>query len=143
VKTVARYLALFAVLAAQAAPRAADAQDILANRPAFSRAEEPAAASAACDQIRAMAEGLTQPDFRIDLSVEGALTAVRTDGALWYLVACNLPDVRVMCVAYQSNDMKPGDKVVLKGAYRRLDANHIVLDPCLASGPDEQPAPGK
>jgi hypothetical protein len=61
----------------------------------------------------------------------GALTAVRTDGALWYLTMCS--DVRVMCVTYQSNDMKPGDRVVLKGGYARLDPNHVMLDPCLAN----------
>ena len=73
------------------------------------------------------------PDDRIDLSVDGALTAVQSDGALWYLVVCNLPDLRIMCVTYEGNDMKAGDKVVIKGAFRRVDANHAVLDPCLAS----------
>jgi hypothetical protein len=133
-------LRLIACIAALTSPAAAD-EDIFANRPAFSRAEEPAVSSARCDQIRAMAEGLGQPDFRIDLSVDGHLTAVQTDGALWYLIVCNLPDVRVMCVTYQSNDMKPGDNVVIKGAYRRVDPNHALLDPCLASPLDsgEQP----
>jgi hypothetical protein len=129
VKSFPRHIALWTALMAQTAA----AQDLFANRPAFSRAEEPAAASARCDQIRAMSEGLGEPEFRIDLSVDGQLTAVQSDGALWYLIACNLPDVRIMCVTYQSNDMKPGDKVVLKGAYRRIDPNHAVLDPCLAS----------
>jgi len=39
----------------------------------------------------------------------------------------------VMCVTYESNDMKVGDRVFMKGAYRRIDRNHAVLDPCLAS----------
>ena len=129
VKSVARHLALLAVLFAQTAA----AEDIFATRPAFSRAEQPAAASAHCDQIRTMSEGIGEPDFRIDLSLDGKLTALQSDGALWYLVVCNLPDLRVMCVTYESNDMKPGDRVVVKGAYRRIDPNHAVLDPCLAS----------
>ena len=133
-RTGARLVALLTALACQTA----GAQDIFANRPAFSPAEVPSAATARCDQLRAMAEGLGEPDFRVDLSVEGELTAVQTDGALWYLVVCNLPDLRVMCVAYQQNDMKPGDRVGFKGAYRRLDANHAVLDPCLASALEEK-----
>ena len=138
-KSFPRTLALLAALMAQTAA----AQDILANRPAFSRAEEPAASSARCDQIRAMAEGIGEPDVRIDLSLDGELTAVQSDGALWYLVACNLPDLRVMCVTYQSNEMKPGDRVGFKGAYRRLDPNHAVLDPCLAHRLDGNPADGR
>ncbi|MDO9411713.1 MAG: hypothetical protein Q7T81_03955 [Pseudolabrys sp.] len=133
---------LIALLCAFAVANAR-ADDLFTNRPAFSPAEVPARESARCDQIRAMAEGLGEPDERIDLSVDGPLTAVQTDGALWYLVVCNLPDVRVMCVTYQSNDMKPGDKVVIKGAYRRVDPNHALLDPCLASpldGSEANPA---
>lgn len=38
-----------------------------------------------------------------------------------------------MCVTYEGNDMKVGDTVEIRGAYRRLDANHAVLDPCLAT----------
>ena len=34
---------------------------------------------------------------------------------------------------YQQNDMQVGDRVMFKGAYRRLDANHAMLDPCLAN----------
>jgi hypothetical protein len=53
---------------------------------------------------------------------------------------CNLPDVRLMCVTYKSNDMKVGDRVLFKGGYNRLDPNHIKLDPCLANQPDVTPA---
>ena len=85
-----------------------------------------------------MAEGLPESDERIDLSVSGALTLVRGDGALWYLVICS--DLRVMCVTYESNDMKVGEVVTIKGAYRRIDVNHAVLDPCLAHrGEGEKP----
>ena len=61
---------------------------------------------------------------------------MRTDGVLWYLTMCNLPDVRLMCVTYKSNDMKVGDRVFIKGGYNRLDPNHIKLDPCLANAPE-------
>lgn len=111
------------------------ADDIFANRPAFSSAEAPAQSSARCDELRAMAEGVPDGRERIDLSVTGKLTLVKTDGALWYLVACS--DLRVMCVTYEANDMKVGDAVELRGAYRRLDRNHVVLDPCLATAEAE------
>lgn len=107
------------------------ADDLFANRPAFSPPEAPAQSSARCAELRAMAEGVSDGGDRIDLSVTGKLTLARTDGALWYLVVCS--DLRVMCVTYEANDVKVGDDVEIRGAYRRLDANHVVLDPCLAT----------
>jgi len=117
-------LILFATL-----PAAAD--DLFATRPAFSAPDQPAKHVARCTEIRAMAEGLPVREERIDLSVAGDLTLVKTDGALWYLVICD--DLRIMCVTYDSNDMKTGERVLMKGGYRRLDDRHAVLDPCLAS----------
>ena len=127
-----RVLTTMALLAA-AAPALAD--DIFTNRPAFSPAEVPAQSSARCDELRAMAEGVPDGRERIDLSVSGKLTLARTDGSLWYLVVCS--DLRVMCVTYESNDMKVGDAVEMRGAYRRLDHNHVVLDPCQATAEDQ------
>lgn len=132
----------FSALTAMVGAHAASAEDVFANRPAFSGADLPARSSAKCDEIRGMSSDLPQPDVRIDLSVVGELTAVKTDGALWYLITCNLPDVRIMCVTYQSNDMKPGDRVFMQGGYSRIDANHIVLDPCLANRFDADPQAG-
>jgi hypothetical protein len=106
-------------------------QDVFTNRPAFSQGDLPAQSYASCETLRAMAEGVGEPEFRIDLSLGGRLTLVRSDGALWYLVMCS--DLRVMCVTYEQNEMKAGDQVYFRGAYRRLDPNHAVLDPCLAS----------
>lgn len=122
-----RVLTMMVLLAGT--PAAAD--DLFANRPAFSPAEVPAQSSARCDELRAMAEGVPDDRDRIDLSVTGKLTLVKGDGALWYLVICS--DLRVMCVTYEANDMKVGDAVEIRGAFRRLDRNHVVLDPCLAT----------
>jgi hypothetical protein len=109
------------------------AANTLQNRPAFSAGDLPPERHAACGEVRAMSAGLEPSETRIDLAVEGQLTLVRTDGVLWYLVMCS--DVRVMCVTYQGNDMKVGDRVLFKGGYKRLDENHAVLDPCLANAP--------
>jgi hypothetical protein len=108
----------------------AAAQDIFADRPAFSAPDQPPKRFAACDEVRKMSEGLPQDDKRIDLAVTGDLTLVKSDGALWYLVICD--DVRIMCVTYESNDMRLGERVFMRGGYRRLDPRHAVLDPCLA-----------
>ena len=105
-------------------------EDVFKNRPAFSLGDQPAIAPAQCHEIRKMSDGLPRFEGRIDFSSEGTLTLVKSDGVLWYLVMCS--DVRVMCVTYESNDMKAGDRVVFKGGYNRMDANHALLDPCLA-----------
>jgi len=85
---------------------------------------------------RRQADGIPELDHRIDLSVVGSLTAVQTDQVLWYLVLCSGPDIRIMCVTYQSNGMAIGDRVIVKGGYLRRDANHVMLDPCLANRPE-------
>ena len=105
----------------------------LDDRPAFSAGDLPPERHAACEEVRGMSAGLVPSETRIDLAVEGHLTLVKTDGVLWYLVMCS--DVRVMCVTYQGNDMKAGDRVLFRGGYKRLDENHAVLDPCLANPP--------
>ncbi|WOH47798.1 hypothetical protein [Bradyrhizobium sp. sBnM-33] len=84
-----------------------------------------------------MADGIPELEYRIDLSVVGSLTAVQTDQILWYLVLCSPPDIRIMCVTYQSNGVAIGDRVIVRGGYRRRDANHVLLDPCLASRPEQ------
>jgi hypothetical protein len=114
-------------------------QDPLAGRPAFSAAEQPARSSASCAELRSMSAGMPRLETRVDLSITGALTLVRTDGALWYLVVCSDPDVRVMCVTYESNGMNPGERVLLRGAYNRADPDHVVLDPCLAARSNDPP----
>ena len=136
---VIRSLSLALLIGAMPVKAAQD--DPLAGRPAFSRAEQPARTPARCSEIRPMSAGLPPQRTRINLSTIGALTAVQTDGALWYLVMCSAPHVKVMCVTYASNDMKPGERVLFRGGYNRADPDHVVLDPCLASRPEDAPAP--
>lgn len=107
------------------------ADDVFMGRPAFSAPDQPPERFATCAEVGPMSEGLPRTDNRIDFAVTGDLTLVKGDGALWYLVMCS--DVRVMCVTYESNDMKTGERVFMRGGYRRLDDRHAVLDPCLAS----------
>jgi len=109
------------------------AAGILDNRPAFSESNQPAKRPAACEELRRMSAGLKPPDLRVDLAIAGQLTAIRSDGTFWYLEMCR--DLYVMCLTYQSSGMKVGDRVLLRGAYSRLDENHVVLAPCLADRP--------
>jgi hypothetical protein len=107
-------------------------ENFFAKTPAFSAGDQPAKSSARCGEVRAMAAALPATEARVDLSVTGKLTSIRTDGVLWYLTLCTLPDIRIMCVAYNDNGMKPGDTVFAKGGYARVDPDHALLDPCLA-----------
>ena len=129
-----RFIALLGLALLLPCPALGADDDIFINRPAFSRGDLPARSSARCEDIRRMSAGLPQVEFRIDLSVTGELTLVKTDGALWYLGMC--ADVKILCVTYQSNEMKPGDLVRMKGGYSRPGTDHILLDPCLASRPE-------
>jgi hypothetical protein len=67
------------------------------------------------------------------LSVTGEVAEVKSDGVLWYVVLCNTPHVKMLCVTYSANELKAGDIAFAKGGYRRIDENHALLDPCLAS----------
>ncbi|KRQ94584.1 hypothetical protein [Bradyrhizobium valentinum] len=130
-------MSLAIILLFVAVPGLVALDDMFANRPAFSVAEQPARRPAECRDVRRMADGIPELDYRIDLSVIGSLTAVQTDQVLWYLVLCSAPDIRIMCVTYQSNGMAIGDRVNVKGGYLRRDANHVLLDPCLANRPEQ------
>ena len=67
------------------------------------------------------------------MAITGVVSLLRTDGALWYVAVCAEPGVRVLCVTYGANDLKLGDRAVLRGGYSRQDRRHVLLDPCLAS----------
>lgn len=91
---------------------------------------------ATCRDLRISTENLDgEGPERVDLSVAGELTLVQSDGALVYLGLCAPPDPQVLCVAYSANGMKEGEMVIASGNYRRPDADHVLLDPCLASYP--------
>lgn len=71
----------------------------------------------------------------ITIEVEGALTMVRSDGALVYLVLCQAPAPHVLCITYAENGARVGDRVVVSGGYERVGPNHVKLDPCLHHAP--------
>ena len=93
-----------------------------------------------CRGLRDAVATLKNPDGDlVTIAVEGDLTIVHSDGALVYLVVCRAPNPQVMCVTYETNDRKVGDRVILTGAYVPRGPNHIQLDPCLHHPPGNPP----
>ncbi|MBJ6124198.1 hypothetical protein [Microvirga splendida] len=93
---------------------------------------------AQCHEVRELTEGRETGETRVDFSVTGPLAYVHFDGTLAYLGLCGTaPAPKVLCVTYQTNDMKVGDVVTVAGGYSRPNPDFIVLDPCLAQRPDE------
>ena len=93
---------------------------------------------ARCHEVRGLTKDRETGATRVDFSVTGPLALVHFDGTLAYLGLCGTePDPKVLCVTYQTNDMKVGDLVTVAGGYSRPNEDYIVLDPCLAQRPDE------
>ncbi|MBM6578810.1 hypothetical protein ILT44_01350 [Microvirga sp. BT689] len=93
---------------------------------------------ARCPEVRELTNGRETGATRVDFSVTGPLALVHFDGTLAYLGLCGTgSEPKVLCVTYQTNDMKVGDVVTVAGGYSRPNEDFIVLDPCLAQRPDE------
>ena len=93
---------------------------------------------AQCHEVRELTKDRETGATRIDFSVTGPLALVHFDGTLAYLGVCGTaPDPKVLCVTYQTNDMKVGEVVTVTGGYSRPNPDYIVLDPCLARRPEE------
>lgn len=94
---------------------------------------------AQCHEVRELTKDRETGATRVDFSVTGPLALVHFDGTLAYLGLCGTaPDPKVLCVTYQTNDMKVGDVVTVAGGYSRPNRDFIVLDPCLAQRPEER-----
>ncbi|MDQ8729486.1 hypothetical protein [Bradyrhizobium sp. LHD-71] len=116
---------------------AASAQDVATFGAGLAEAEMPPQRSAECRELRPTLDRLPEFDRRIDLWVVGNAVGVQTDGALWYVVLCASPDIRVLCVTYEGNGIQNDHRVQARGAYSRRDDNHVLLDPCLANIDEE------
>ncbi len=121
-----------ALVAGQAPAQTLLPDSFFVDRPAFSQPEQ-SGKPASCESIAAQLPDSTPADSRVDMAIAGAVSLLRTDGALWYIAVCAEPGVRVLCVTYGAGDLKLGDRAVLRGGYNRQDKRHVLLDPCLAS----------
>src|SRR5829696_4028949 len=61
----------------------------------------------------------------LTIQVEGRLTTVKSESGLVYLILCEQPDPRVLCVTYEENGRKPEDIVVVSGAAAR-SSEHVA-----------------
>ncbi|MCC5778544.1 hypothetical protein H7H48_05735 [Nitratireductor sp. B36] len=87
---------------------------------------------ATCAQLRDKLSTLDASNEEwITIDVVGELRAVEHDGTLGYMLTCAAPDPEVVCVTYEVNDYRAGDRVVLSGTLNQIDADHVSLDPCL------------
>ncbi|WP_262296247.1 hypothetical protein [Microvirga sesbaniae] len=134
----ARHLmrAVTAVLLVGAVPPA-QAQDAPDKNP-FADPDMQPSYRAQCHEVRELTKDRETGATRVDFSVTGPLALVHFDGTLAYLGLCGSgTDPKVLCVTYQTNDMKVGDVVTVAGGYSRPSRDFIVLDPCLAQRPEE------
>ncbi len=131
--TAARALRASTLAAALAvSSAAAQAQDCCDPAGPFRKGEAYADEPATCETIGDWIDRVPDYDGRLTMSVRGALSAVETDGTLAYLIMCDAPGVRVLCVTYSTNGMQPGDVVLFGGGYAPVDESRVMLDPCLA-----------
>ncbi|WP_439496467.1 hypothetical protein [Bosea sp. (in: a-proteobacteria)] len=120
------------------APACLFALALLPATPALAQPEP--SLRAGCGELRQALRRLEGKEGElITIQVEGALTMVRSDGALVYLALCRAPDPQVLCVTYAENGAKIGDRVVASGSYERVGPNHVKLDPCLHHAPGAEP----
>ncbi|AZO80289.1 MULTISPECIES: hypothetical protein [unclassified Bosea (in: a-proteobacteria)] len=94
-----------------------------------------------CGELRAALKSLAGKEGElITIEVEGPLGMVKAGPGLTYLGLCQAPDPQVLCVTYDSNGRKAGERVVVSGSWEQVGPDHIKLDPCLHFLPGE-PAP--
>jgi len=86
---------------------------------------------ATCETVGGWIDRAPQIDARISFTIVGPVEEVHWDGALAYLIMCEPTGVQVMCVTYSTNDLAPGDVVMLAGGYSRVGDKQVMLDPCL------------
>ncbi|HEV7325871.1 MAG TPA: hypothetical protein VGN91_12435 [Bosea sp. (in: a-proteobacteria)] len=105
------------------------------------RAQPEPSFRASCSELRTALKSLAGREGElVTIQVEGPLTMVETGAGLTYLGLCQAPDPQVLCVTYDDNGRKAGERVVVSGSWEQFGPDHVKLDPCLHHPPDE-PAP--
>ncbi|MEZ5787849.1 MAG: hypothetical protein R3D62_15555 [Xanthobacteraceae bacterium] len=94
---------------------------------------------ATCAELRQAMAGLKSREENelVAIEVVGDLKLVYEGPGLVYLGLCGPPHPRVLCVTYQTNGRKVGDRVVVVGTIVPRGPEFVQLDPCLHSLPDE------
>jgi hypothetical protein len=92
---------------------------------------------ARCGELRAAMASLNgrEEEELVAIEVVGPLAFVRDAGGIVYLGLCGPPDPRVLCVTYETNGRKVGDRVVVTGSILPRGPDFVQLDPCLHNEP--------
>ena len=118
--------------------RLAGACAVLLATPLGGTAQPAASFRATCGELRGAVQRLNHDgESLVVVEVVGPLTHVQAGEPLAYLVACAPPHPQVLCVTYGTGDRKVGDPVMLTGTFSQRGPDHIQLDPCLPSAPEE------
>jgi len=88
--------------------------------------------SATCENVRENADRLNPSSGELAvIEVTGELLLAQSNGALSYMGMCSSPAPKVLCVTYELDDHRVGDRVTIAGSYTRNSPDFITLDPCL------------
>lgn len=126
-------LALLAALAVALPAALTRASDCCDPESPFREGEGYADTAATCENIAYWADRAPDTDERFSLYIRGKLSAVHWTGVIAYIVMCDEKIMEVVCVTYETNDMRAGEVVSFAGGYRRRGDRQIIMDPCLAS----------
>ncbi len=124
--------ALGLVAALLVSPTSSGASDCCDPESPFREGEGSAEKPATCEDIAYWADRAPKTEARISLSIKGKLTAVHWTGAIAYLVMCDPNVMQVVCVTYETNDLRAGDEVSFGGGFFRRGEKQIFMDPCLS-----------
>ena len=95
---------------------------------------------ARCGELRQAMAGLRgrEETELVTIEVVGPLELVHSESGLVYLGLCGPPHPRVLCITYETNGRKAGDRVVVAGSIVPRGPDFILLDPCLHRLPDRE-----
>lgn len=117
---------------------AALASVILLAGTSASQAQPEPTFRASCSELRTALKSLAGKESElVTIEVEGPLTMVKTGAGVTYLGLCQAPNPQVLCVTYDSNGRKAGERVVVSGSWEQVGPDHVKLDPCLHFIPGE------
>jgi hypothetical protein len=91
-----------------------------------------------CGELRQAMAGLDRREETelVTIEVAGPLELVHSESGLVYLGLCGPPHPRVLCITYETNGRKVGDRVVVTGSIVPRGPDFIQLDPCLHRLPE-------
>lgn len=115
------------------APAAMSASDCCDPESPFREGEGYAETAATCENIAQWADRAPKTDERFSLYIKGKLSAVHWTGVIAYIIMCDENVMEVVCVTYETNDLRAGDVVSFAGGFQRRGERQIFMDPCLTS----------